>query len=184
MMKEIFSVTAVPCICGEYDEGNRQSAILVREQAEDGGEIFERLIFGGYETPTSDEELEDIFETADTYEIDSNWETLETVREVRTMDIKELACEICEVFEDFLAEKGIDIPNPEKDEAINDGEDPEYIAILYGTDWGNIVEDVSGVLKLHIPAGLSIVRDKALGYDLPLEHYNEQVEEMIEMEVR
>lgn len=57
---------------------------------------------------------------------------------VKNEDLPELVGELIEIFEDFLAEKGIEIENPEKQEAIADGEDPESICILYGTDYGEI----------------------------------------------
>lgn len=57
---------------------------------------------------------------------------------VKNEDLPELVGELIEIFEDFLAEKGIEIENPEKQEAIADGEDSESICILYGTDYGEI----------------------------------------------
>lgn len=61
-----------------------------------------------------------------------------------------LRCEflnqIVECFEDFLNERGIEIENVEKAEAVADGEDPECICNLYGTDYGNLTEDVASVL--------------------------------------
>lgn len=57
---------------------------------------------------------------------------------VKNEDLPELVGELIEIFEDFLAERGIEIENPEKQEAIADGEDPESICILYGTDYGEI----------------------------------------------
>ena len=57
---------------------------------------------------------------------------------VKNEDLPELVGELIEIFEDFLAEKGIEIENHEKQEAIAAGEDPESICILYGTDYGEI----------------------------------------------
>lgn len=57
---------------------------------------------------------------------------------VKNEDLPELVGELIGIFENFLAEKGIEIENPEKQEAIADGEDPESICILYGTDYGEI----------------------------------------------
>ncbi len=44
-----------------------------------------------------------------------------------------------DVFEDFLDEKGVEIPNPEK-------EDDDNAAILYGTDYDQIVSGIEGIL--------------------------------------
>lgn len=51
-------------------------------------------------------------------------------------DLGEFVGQIIDIFEDFLEEKGVNIENPEKTEAVADGEDPESICILYGTDYG------------------------------------------------
>ena len=51
-----------------------------------------------------------------------------------------------EVFEDFLEEKGVEIPNPEKEEAVRDGEDPDSIAPICGTDYGNLSDRIEDLL--------------------------------------
>lgn len=50
--------------------------------------------------------------------------------------------DIIEVFEDFLKEKGIDIPNDEKTES----EDP---SVIYGTDYGYLQDDLECVLSAY-----------------------------------
>ena len=54
--------------------------------------------------------------------------------------------QILDIFEDFLEEKGVTIDNPEKQDAIESGEDPVSICILYGTDFGELQSDIEGVL--------------------------------------
>lgn len=54
--------------------------------------------------------------------------------------------EIIEVFEDFLDEKCIDIDNDEKDDAIDDGEDPESISNIYGCDYGDLEDALRPIL--------------------------------------
>ncbi len=49
---------------------------------------------------------------------------------------------LIDIFEDFLEEKGVAIENPERDE---DG-DPQA-AIIYGSDYGNLSEDIEDALK-------------------------------------
>lgn len=44
-----------------------------------------------------------------------------------------------DIFEDFLEEKGIDIPNDEKDDSDNP-------AIIYGTDYGNLSDQIESLL--------------------------------------
>lgn len=66
-------------------------------------------------------------------------------------NLAEFVGQIIEVFEDLLEEKGIDIPNEEKEES----EDP---AIIYGTDYGELQSGIEEILQhwgvinpLHIP---------------------------------
>lgn len=49
--------------------------------------------------------------------------------------------EIIDGFEDFLEAKGVTISNPEKLEAAQQGEDPRWIAEIYGSDF-DILEDM------------------------------------------
>lgn len=54
-------------------------------------------------------------------------------------DRAEFLGNIMDAIEDFLGEKGIDIPNDEKEESDNP-------AILYGTDYGNLCNGIEQVL--------------------------------------
>lgn len=65
---------------------------------------------------------------------------------VKREDLTEFVGQILDIFEDFLAEKGIEIENEEKQEAIEDGEDPESICILYGTDYGMLQAEIEQTL--------------------------------------
>ena len=65
---------------------------------------------------------------------------------VTNADLPELVGQILDTFEDFLEAKGINIENPEKAEAVADGEDPESICILYGTDYGDLQSDIEDIL--------------------------------------
>ena len=56
-------------------------------------------------------------------------------------------CEIIEHFENFLDAKGIELDNPEKQEAIDTGEEEDSIANIYGTDYGWLQSDIEGSLK-------------------------------------
>lgn len=60
-------------------------------------------------------------------------------------DRMELIGCIIDTFEDFLESKGVEIFNPEKDEAIEqDGRKPDELANIYGSDYddlGNAIED-------------------------------------------
>lgn len=58
----------------------------------------------------------------------SNSERLETI------------CDFIEAFEDFLDEKGIVIPNDEKDQ------DPDSASNIYGTDYGNLSDRIEHLL--------------------------------------
>lgn len=61
---------------------------------------------------------------------------------VKRADVSEFIGQIIDTFEDFLEEKGIDIPNDEKD----DRNDPESAAIIYGTDYGNLQSALEGLM--------------------------------------
>lgn len=57
--------------------------------------------------------------------------------------IAELKGQIIDIFEDFLTEKGIEIPNPEKEEDEN--LEPDEAAIIYGSDYdwlGDKIEQI------------------------------------------
>lgn len=58
---------------------------------------------------------------------------------VKSEDRAELRGELVDVVEDFLEEKGIDIPNDEKD-------DDENAAIIYGSDYDQIANGLENVL--------------------------------------
>lgn len=60
---------------------------------------------------------------------------------------QEFICEIIEHFENFLDAKGIELDNPEKQEAIDAGEEEDSIANIYGTDYGWLQSDIEGSLK-------------------------------------
>lgn len=54
--------------------------------------------------------------------------------------IPEFLGQIIDVFEDFLEEKGIEIPNEERDDSDNP-------AIIYGTDYGNLSDDLEALMN-------------------------------------
>lgn len=63
----------------------------------------------------------------------------------RSERLETLAC-IIELFEDFLEARGIDIPNEDKDQAVEDGEDPDCISLIYGCDYGALESDLEDLL--------------------------------------
>lgn len=62
-------------------------------------------------------------------------------------DTPEFIGQIIDIFEDFLAEKGIEIPNPEKEDNQDSYEDPDEIAILYGSDYGELQTALENTMK-------------------------------------
>jgi len=59
-----------------------------------------------------------------------------------------MACHILEIFEDFLAEKGIEIPNKERDEYYKDNpEDKEEGAILFGGEYYHLEDEVTELIE-------------------------------------
>ena len=61
-------------------------------------------------------------------------------------DLPEFIGQILDIFEDYLEEKGISVSNQDRDEAIADGEDPEGLCILYGTEYGNLQSSIEDLL--------------------------------------
>ena len=52
--------------------------------------------------------------------------------------------QIIDIFEDFLTEKGV--TNPEIQEAIDEGEDPKDLAIIFGSDYGSLQDSLTAML--------------------------------------
>ena len=53
----------------------------------------------------------------------------------------ELIGQIIDIFEDFLEDHNIDIPNEERDEDTDDA------AIIYGSDYGQLQEELLELMK-------------------------------------
>ncbi len=67
------------------------------------------------------------------------------MKKVAREDVPELIGQFIDVFEDFLDEKEVRIPNDEKiEDATEDEEDS--IANIYGTDYGNLSDDIESIL--------------------------------------
>ena len=62
-------------------------------------------------------------------------------------NVQKFIREIIEHFEVFLVAKGIELDNPEKQEAIADGQDEDSICNIYGTDYAWLQSDIEASLK-------------------------------------
>lgn len=62
-------------------------------------------------------------------------------------DLPEFIGQAIDTFEDFLEERGVTLNNPEIDEAIADGQDPDSCAIIYGTDYGDLQDELERLLR-------------------------------------
>ncbi len=60
-------------------------------------------------------------------------------------DIAELKGQIVDAYEDFASEYNLNLPNSDRDEAIEDGEDPEDLAIIYGDAYDFIADTVDAI---------------------------------------
>ena len=56
------------------------------------------------------------------------------------MEAWEIATEIVNIFEDFLEEHGVDVPNPDKEQSENP-------AVIYGTDFGDLRDQITDYLS-------------------------------------
>ena len=63
----------------------------------------------------------------------------EVPMKIETNLIPEFLGQIIDIFEDFLEEKGIEIPNEERDDSDNP-------AIIYGTDYGNLSDELENLM--------------------------------------
>lgn len=61
-------------------------------------------------------------------------------------ELRDFIGQILDVFEDYLEDKGVEILNEDRNDAIAAGEDPEGLCILYGTDYGNLESDIEEIL--------------------------------------
>ena len=66
---------------------------------------------------------------------------------IKVNDLPEFVGQTIDVFEDFLEEKGIKLDNPEIEEAIADGQNPETCAIIYGTDYGSLQDELTALFR-------------------------------------
>ncbi len=68
----------------------------------------------------------------------------------QTICLNPYKADIIEIFEEFLEERGIDVPNPEK------AEDDEACSIVYGSDFAELMDMLTDPLyRLASQAGAS-----------------------------
>lgn len=60
-------------------------------------------------------------------------------------DLAELKGQLVDSYEDFASEYDLDLPNSDRDDAIEDGEDPEDLAIIYGSAYDMIADTVDNI---------------------------------------
>lgn len=57
---------------------------------------------------------------------------------LRKEDLPEFVGQIIDIFEDFLDDRNIVLQNDEREDAIDDGAEPDSVAIIYGSDYGEL----------------------------------------------
>ena len=90
---------------------------------------------------------------------------------VKTDDLAELKGQIVDSYEDFASEYNLDLPNSDRDEAIEDGEDPEDLAIIYGSAYDMIADTVDNIFAPNpekrfdkiLPIDINDITDDAIG---------------------
>ena len=61
---------------------------------------------------------------------------------------RELACNILDRFSEFLENKGVKIPNEEREEAIKNGEiDEKEADVLYGTEYYSLEDEITEAIE-------------------------------------
>lgn len=79
--------------------------------------------------------------------------------------LPEFIASIIERFESFLDDKHIVLKNDEKADAELDGEDPDEIANIYGSDYGALQTDLEDILEAwnsnnrHLKSGTDVSSD-------------------------
>lgn len=73
----------------------------------------------------------------------ANEDTGITIR-ISQLDESEFVGEIINIFEDFLGERNISIANKERDE---DSKETDDLAVIYGSDYDEIGDQIREVLK-------------------------------------
>lgn len=76
-------------------------------------------------------------------------ETFMSIIHVSSDDFSELQGQIVDAYEDFASEYNLDLPNSDRDEAIEDGEDPEDLAIIYGSAYDVIAGPVNMIFATN-----------------------------------
>ena len=71
---------------------------------------------------------------------------MKTTTKLTTSNLTMFCADFLDIFEEFLEERGIEIHNPEKDERIAEGANPDELCDLYGTDYGNLQSEIEEVL--------------------------------------
>lgn len=66
---------------------------------------------------------------------------------LNTETLPEFKGQIVDIFEDYFEELKIDIPCSDKIEAVNDGEDPDGLAIIYGEDYDTIADTIDSYIS-------------------------------------
>ena len=77
-----------------------------------------------------------------------------------TNDLAEFKGQIVDIFEDYFAEHNVVLNNEDKQTAIDDGEDPDNLAIIYGEDYDVIGDEIEYAINLKMSHGYVI--DKSL----------------------
>ena len=86
-------------------------------------------------------------------------------------DLAELKGQIVDNYEDFASEYNLDLPNSDRDDAIEDGEDPEDLAIIYGSAYDMIADTVDNIFAPNpenrfdkiLPIDINDITDDAIG---------------------
>ncbi|MBO5435451.1 hypothetical protein J6A31_06640 [bacterium] len=65
---------------------------------------------------------------------------------IKTEDTAEFVSQIIETFESFLDDRNIVLENEEKDDALEDVDDPSEIANIYGSDYGELQTGIEYIL--------------------------------------
>lgn len=71
--------------------------------------------------------------------------------QIKDGDLAEFVGQIIDTFEDFLADRGIELENDERDEARCEMTEEELeeceLAIIYGTDYGELQTGIETILN-------------------------------------
>lgn len=66
---------------------------------------------------------------------------------VKDDDRAEFIGQIIDMFEDFLTDRGVELDNMDKQDALENGEDADTLAVIYGEDYDELQDGLECIFE-------------------------------------